>query len=518
MSTTLSTDGTGERAPARGAPAGPAPARTRSPVLTRAARGFLVVAAAFPIGTYLYIALRQLGYPYELEWMEGGVVEIVARVVHGQPIYTAPSLHYVSYTYTPLYYWVAALLSHITGVGFLPLRLVSVVASIGVFGLLYRLVRRETGDRVAGVVATGLFAAAFAIGGAWLDIGRVDSLLLFFLLASVAVARQARTWQGGVLVGLLVFLAFFTKQSGLIALAPLLVYLVATRRPAGLAALGTTAVTVVGSTVALQAITHGWYWYFIFGELTDQPALAPAALHFVPIDIGVRFGFAAGLAVVGFAVGRWRRPTTVAWPFWGVVAVGFAAASFVSRVHSGGGRETLIPLYAAIALLGGLGYDAIRRSAPSRPALVGWALAIVVAGQIGHLGQDPSRYIPTAKDRAAGAHLIHMVARTPGQVIVLNHPWYATMAGKQAWAQGEAIHEVIRAGPSAARSDLVRSIDRTLSSGKVAAIYFDSRAFGVFAQPVMAHFVPGGPVFSCGHCFFPPTDAAFRPSVLYVRR
>jgi hypothetical protein len=481
-------------------------------------RALILAACTFSVGSYLYIAFRQLGYPYELEWMEGGMVEIVARVAHGQPIYTAPTLHYVSYTYTPLYYWVAAQLARLTGIGFLPLRLVSIAASLGSFALLYRLVRRETGDPMAGVVAMGLFAAAFSIAGAWLDIGRVDSLLLFFMLAAVAAARHVRTWRGGIVVGILVFLAFFTKQTGLIALLPLLAYLVATRRQAGLAALGTTAATVAGSTLVLQAASHGWYWYFIFGELTHQPALKSAALHFVPIDIAVRFGFAAGLAVVGLVVGRWRRVGTAAWPFFVVVALGFAAGSFVSRVHSGGGRETLIPLYAAIALLSGLAYDAIRRSAPKHPALVGSALAIVIAGQVGHLGQDPSHYIPTAKDVAAGKHLVQMVADTPGEVIVLNHPWYATMAGKQAWAQGEAIHEVLRSEPGAARSDLLRSIDRTLSSGKVRAIYFDARSLGAFEAPVTAHFQPGGQVFSCYRCFFPPTDVAFRPYLLYVRK
>jgi len=58
---------------------------------------------------------------------------------------------------------------------------------------------------VAGLLAAGMFAATFEVGGAWLDIGRVDSLFLFLLLAAVAAARRATTWQGGALVGLLVF-------------------------------------------------------------------------------------------------------------------------------------------------------------------------------------------------------------------------------------------------------------------------------------------------------------------------
>ena len=91
----------------------------------------MVVVALVPIAVYLYVALRQLGYPYELEWMEGGSVEIVGRVLHGQALYVAPSLHYVPYTYPPLYFWVSALVAKMTGLSFLPLRLVSFVSSLG---------------------------------------------------------------------------------------------------------------------------------------------------------------------------------------------------------------------------------------------------------------------------------------------------------------------------------------------------------------------------------------------------
>ena len=84
-----------------------------------------------PTAVYLYVALRRIGYPYELEWLEGGAVEIVRRVAEGQSIYVQPSLHYVPYPYTPLYFWVSGALAHVTGVGFLPLRLVSLLVVPG---------------------------------------------------------------------------------------------------------------------------------------------------------------------------------------------------------------------------------------------------------------------------------------------------------------------------------------------------------------------------------------------------
>ena len=104
------------------------------------ARGLVVVASLAPTAVYLYVALHRIGYPYELEWLEGGAVEIVRRVAEGQAIYVQPSVHYVPYPYTPLYFWVSGALAHVTGVGFLPLRLVSLLSSLGCCAVLIRIV------------------------------------------------------------------------------------------------------------------------------------------------------------------------------------------------------------------------------------------------------------------------------------------------------------------------------------------------------------------------------------------
>ena len=124
------------------------PSLSVSPVPTqrgiRLIRVGVFVTALVPIVIYLHVALCQLGYPFELEWMEGGAVEMVGRVLHGQALYVAPSLHYVPYTYPPLYFWMSALVAKMTGLSFLPLRLVSLVSSVGCFGLLFWMVKRET--------------------------------------------------------------------------------------------------------------------------------------------------------------------------------------------------------------------------------------------------------------------------------------------------------------------------------------------------------------------------------------
>jgi hypothetical protein len=497
----MATSTLGERLSAEG---GDRPRRSRLGALSRVV---VICASVVPIAVYLWVAAHQLGYRYELEWMEGGSVEMVGRVLHGQPIYTAPTLHYVAYSYTPLYFWVSALVAHVTGLGFLPLRLVSFLSSLGCFALLFTMVRRETGDAVAGLLAAGMFAATFEVGGAWLDIGRVDSLFLFLLLAAVAAARRATTWQGGALVGLLVFASFFTKQTALLAAAPMLVFLVVTRRRVGLAAAATAGLAVVVSTVILDTATAGWYRYYIDTELTGQPLDSVQWTKFFTHDLLAPVGWAIALAGVGLIVGWSRKATRTAWPFWLAATAGMVGASWVSR------------LYAAVAIGAALGYAGLRRAGAGRPALVGVVLAAVVVVQVAWLSDHPSHLLPTAADAAAGRQFIARVATTPGDVIVLDHPWYETMAGKPSWAQGEAVHEVLRSSSTVARRDLLASIASSLDDPSVRVVYLDNKGeIDMLAPALAAQFQPGGRVFSCYQCFFPRTDVAFRPYLEFVRR
>src|SRR5207245_1002800 len=94
------------------------------------------IAAVVAVVVVTAVMLRRVGHPYELEWLEGGSVEHVQRVLHGRSLYPAPSVDFVSYPYPPLYWWASAGAASVLGVGFLPLRLVSLIASLATMALL----------------------------------------------------------------------------------------------------------------------------------------------------------------------------------------------------------------------------------------------------------------------------------------------------------------------------------------------------------------------------------------------
>ncbi|HNL92174.1 MAG TPA: hypothetical protein PKH01_04670 [Pseudomonadales bacterium] len=74
------------------------------------------------------VIAQRAAYPFELEWMEGGVLQQVLRVVQHQPLYGEPSLDFVPALYMPLYYYFSAISMAFLGENLFALRAVSVAA------------------------------------------------------------------------------------------------------------------------------------------------------------------------------------------------------------------------------------------------------------------------------------------------------------------------------------------------------------------------------------------------------
>jgi hypothetical protein len=476
----------------------------------------VAIAAVTPIAVYLWIALHRVGYPFELDWMEGGSVELAARVLAGHSLYVAPSLAYVGWTYPPLYYWISAGVAELIGIGFEPLRLVSLAASLVSMATLAWIVVRETGDRLAGLLAAGLFAATFRISGAWFDVGRVDSLFLAFTLAALGYGRWARGARGGVALGGLAFLAFFTKQTGLLAVLPALGYLVLVRRRVGLTAIATLLGLLVTSTLVLDAASHGWYRYYVISELAHQPWAHQVWISFWRDDIlGHEWPLVVVIGCGAAATIRARPSLDSAAMYWAAAAAGLIGSAWVSRLHTGGYANVLMPAYAALALLAGLAYARLRRHYP-RPSVQA-ALAAGLLLQLGLLAYPIGPQLPTAADRRAGVQLIAALRRLPGPVVVFRHPWYGTIAGQGSFAQEEAVGDVLRSAADRGAAVLRASLADALDSDHVQAVVldggFDASVFG----PELRREFRLRPTPITGSRLWPLTDVRTAPLLVYLR-
>jgi 4-amino-4-deoxy-L-arabinose transferase-like glycosyltransferase len=289
-----------------------------------------------------------MGYPFELEWMEGGMVDHVRRVLSGLPVYAKPSIEFVSFLYPPLYYEAAAIAARVCGLGFTPLRLVSLLSSLGAFVMLFRIVHRETGAAFPGVVAAGLFAATYDRVGGWFDLARLDSFYLLLLLAGVYTLRFAATAAGAIVAGLLMGAAFLTKQSALVIAVPLLVgaALAHGRRAAWFA--GASGLVIGGGTVLLDRLTGGWFHYYCFYLPARHPRLDGGWSSFWTTDLLPALPIGMLLAAY-YAATRARPGGGHARYFLPLAALGMIGSSWSVRTMFGAELNNLLPAFAAVA-------------------------------------------------------------------------------------------------------------------------------------------------------------------------
>lgn len=464
---------------------------------------------------YVCVALLRIRYPFELEWMEGGSLDHVRRVLEGKPLYAEPSLSFTPFLYPPLYYLVSAGFAKLLGLGFGALRSVSLLSSLASFGLLFELARRETRSASVGLVAAGLFAACFRLSGEFYDLARVDSLALALLLGGVCLLRSASTATAQGAAGALLALSFLAKQTSLVAFFPALAWAVVSRPRPRLACAAAAAAGIGLALWVLHARTGGWFGYYAFA-LPAGHAVEPRWIagfwteDLLPL-------LPALLLAAGFLAARRRRRDGA--EFAGSLLLGALASSWLARAHVGGWDNVLMPAHAALCLVAALALGAAREGARARTA--GWAGAAAAAAplllvvQFGALAYDPSPAIPGPEDREAGRRLVEGLSSLEGEVLVPAHPYLLALAGKPGHAHLMAISDVLRAGESETRTRLQEEIERAMASRRYGAVITDEGADYLDAF-VASGYRPASRVFDRRDVFWPATGLATRPDRLWI--
>ncbi|HJQ74742.1 MAG TPA: glycosyltransferase family 39 protein [Gaiellaceae bacterium] len=455
---------------------------------------------------YAGIALVRMRYPYELEWMEGGMVAHVRRVLEGKPLYAPPSLDFVSFLYPPGYYLASAAVAWLTGAGFLPLRLLSFVSSLGVFSLLAALARKETGSWPDGVVAAGLFAATFARSGGWLDLARLDSFYMLVLLGAIFSLRHARFRGGEVLAGLLIAAAFFTKQSALVVVVPVLVWLFIVERRRAVRVLGVATVSIAAGMIVLERSSGGWFGYYCFTLPAHHPRLPGGWWMFWVRDLVPALPFAL-IGAVGAVVSRFRGQApfpkeTVPDPFLlPVLAGALVASSWSVRSVYGAEVNNLLPAFAGVSLLAATWIHGGRKLA-----------ATVLAAQLAWLAYSPSAFVPTAADRLAGDEIVRRLSAVPGEVFLPHHAYLARLAGKPEIAHTLAMDNVFLDDQGPARQRLEGEVRGALSQVRFGAAVIESDRR--YESWIVRFYVPRLPLVDAPDVFWPVSGGRLRPERL----
>ncbi|HEY5924946.1 MAG TPA: hypothetical protein VIV11_24865 [Kofleriaceae bacterium] len=449
----------------------------------------------------------RVAYPYDLEWMEGGMLHHALRFQQGAGIYHEPSVDFIPYLYTPLYPALLAMLGEVFGLTYTLGRVISVLSLVGIavvasVSLCAPRVRHAAMlPAVVGLLlALGMFAAVYPYMEGWYDLVRADTLFLMLITAGL-VAAVHWTEQGGTgwrgrgrvaAVGVILAFSFFTKQTGIfyVMLGGAIVLVLAWRRlPTYIAAAG---IVGLGGSGLMNLTSGGWYWTYIrkihsahdFNYDRFWKSFGNILWHFRGLTIVV-------VATLGVVLYTWlRRPAeglrrelprqTRPFLLWtsafvvstivGAVGWGTEFAHFNAYMpaflHGALAAGAAVPALAACA---GILWGARKYSSLVMHGAAGLA-ALLLAVTCWHWQWKPQRFKPTQANVVAGDKLIKRIKALDGEVWIPSHPWYLVLAGKQPHVHRMGVKDV-----TARQARVVVGLDDALEKHRFSALVFDNR-------------------------------------------
>ncbi len=435
-------------------------------------RCLIATAALSLVALLAYTTLSRIGFPYELEWDEGWTVDSIRRVHAGKGTWVAPSVEWLPYPYPPLYTYASAWVAYLVGVGFFAPRAVSLASAAGCLWLTFSLVRRETGSALSGLAGAGFLAGTYPLSGSWFDIARVDTLFLFFALAAIRAARSGPTLRALTAAGVLMALAYLSKQTALLPFACLSLFCFSELRGVLRVVVPFVGGAIIaGTTLFLSLLTGGWYFYYT----VTVPSLHGLGqermlVDFWTEDLGLTIVPASLLGFLYLA--RRFRDRSSEFVLYSTLAVGMVGAAWTSRLHGGGWLNVLQPAHAFLAVLFGLGLGEIVKHGER----LGWKaqpLYLVSLGQLLLLFYPPSRHIPAAEDVRNGDAFVEFLRGVEGEVYTPMHGYLPVLAGKEAFAHDDYLLTVLRTGDAEVVGPLLAQFREAFASQRFAAVVID---------------------------------------------
>lgn len=494
--------------------------------------------------------LGRIGHPYDLEWMEGGMLSHAWRLQQGLPLYVPPGPDFIPFVYPPGYAAVVAAAS--LGGPLTPAlgRAISLLGALVAAAALGAAVHRQTSDRVAAVAAGLVFLGAYPGSGAFYDLVRPDGLAIGLLGLALALGLDGRRGTA-VCCGLFLAAAFLVKQHTAAFGLPIAAGL--WLRGGWREAARFTAASALPALLAtgwLQLQSDGRFLQYLLAVPAAHPLIWHRALPGVPRELGAPLPVAAaacGLWLVlsaprrvppalavgvpvlaGIALATWAgmRPAAdvhtgvgtlpAAVGVWAVGAGAVAAAVRVAgrgvrswrwvygvgvaavavgvtammRAHNGGFLNVLMPLHWVCAL--GLGLAAARARAHDR-LLLRRAGTAALAAQLAWSAVvlDADKLLPGPGDRAAGDRIVAELEAQPGPVLSPFAAWLPVYAGHPPSLHYMALWDLDTAeGPLA---DGVSAVDAAVREQHWPAVLLGSRAFG---HDLQTHYARGEDLLS----------------------
>lgn len=204
--------------------------------------------------------LHALNYPFQLDNVEGYLLDEAVELSHGRSIYRPIDEEpYLVGNYPPFYQAVLAVLVRLGEPSLFFGRLLALTSAMGITLCLLILAYRCGGQILPSLLAPFLFLVTFEVHS-WIAYARVDLPSIFLALLGLVcfVAEDTRTarWTSALFFAL----AIFTKQTAIAAPAACCIFLFFRNWRQGLRYALLLALLLAIPTAILTALTHGQYW------------------------------------------------------------------------------------------------------------------------------------------------------------------------------------------------------------------------------------------------------------------
>jgi hypothetical protein len=415
---------------------------------------FAIGASCLFLLVAVVVFAARIVYPYDLEFMGGGMLDLAERVRDGRPLFGPPGVESTSFLYGPGWYLVTGTLSKVMSAR-LAGKLVAVASTFACAALVAFIVRRRHPSGAGRIVfALALVGVAYALTGCWFDLPRVDTLATALLLASVYVAtgsHKSAPLASGVLLGA----ALACRQTlVLVALTMACAHLFTRRwRHAAFFLLG-TAIIPAAILLGLSPSSRSWMVFYCF-VLPRQHGVDLQRVSLLGADLARAFLLVAATVRCLPSLRRFDDPiaSTLA-----AALLGAFASSVASRLHEGGWPNVLMP-WATLAA-------AAAASTPWPPRFRALT-ELAIAAQLAVAGPTLVEAIPRQAHRRAAERLTSIVA--------------ALEQRGDVWVTGRGQVSRVRHVHSVALGDLLRAgyplpddVARACEERAFAAIVIDS--------------------------------------------
>ncbi len=420
----------------------------------RASSGRLLAIAApfallaFALWQFLFSSFRFLRSPFSPDYGEGQVLALIQRMVRDGTLFGDMQRYpMVLSNYAPVYMLVNAPGFQVFGPSLFQPRLISFLATLGIAGFLFALLRRRAGEPwMAAGFALLVFAPWFV--QTWAATARIDLLAQMLTMAGLLAFDRARDRPGfrRDLPFLIFAVGFYTRQTTLVAPAAAMASLLldpARRRelPRAIAAF---AVPVGGALLAMNIATRGQAWLHLF------PYAAAAGYDLVHMARWYREFLLLSsplvlLAIAGLLLQPWallRGPNLVLTLFW---PTSLFALSTIAK--EGAAQNYFIEPFLATVLLAGVALGALVEARPVARRL--WPAVLLLAAVAATFVDRDLKRLPQpirAPERARAFAELDEAVRTADGPILSENMSVLVVNERRVWVDPWAVMLLAKTG------------------------------------------------------------------------